>query len=156
MRLYLCLVFLGQTGHWNWGSLPHSSLMWRRKVWRLPYHLPHVTQTNDEKELESEGWAGCEMYFPNCLLFSCGGCRQCWLGEVSLLNQLLSVTKKWTNPYWLTSPKYLNLHHEVQTSPHTNCWIHNPKKSLIIITQLKRNHTGITKLHIKTYRYKIQ
>jgi len=101
MRLYFCLVFLGQSGHWNWGSLPHSNLVWRRKVWRLPYHLPHVTHSNDEAELESKVWAVCEVYFPNCLFLSCGQRRWRWLWGVNIPSQLVSVTKRWAKPYWL-------------------------------------------------------
>lgn len=45
-RLHFCLVRLGQNGHWNWGSLPHSSRWCLTNDVFHRYFLPHALHLN--------------------------------------------------------------------------------------------------------------
>jgi hypothetical protein len=68
--LLLCFVWQGQYGHWNCGSLPHSTFRCRNMlVWYL-YTFLHRGQGNSPGNL---------YLFPRFL----HGCRDCWLGLFS-------------------------------------------------------------------------
>lgn len=44
IRFPFCLVFFGQYGHWNWGSLPHSCLLCRSMFDLHLYNFPQLGQ----------------------------------------------------------------------------------------------------------------
>lgn len=50
-RLCLCLDFLWQIGHSNFGSTPHSNRIWRFRLCGRAYELPHCLHINAPPEL---------------------------------------------------------------------------------------------------------
>jgi hypothetical protein len=66
----LCFVWQGQYGHWNCGSLPHSTFKCRIMLVSYRYSFLHRGQGNAPGNL-----------YLLTLLFR--GCWDCWLGPIT-------------------------------------------------------------------------
>jgi hypothetical protein len=64
-RLHFSLVRLGQNGHWNWGSLPHSSRWCLTNDVFHRYFLSHALHLNPS--MPGTGW----QYLGTLLCFGC-------------------------------------------------------------------------------------